>query len=151
MGDNIFLVRAAQKLVRLWRADATVTGYRVMDPERFGVVEFDDDFRAALSLGRKRKQPKINWAVTGLYFYDSKVVRYAKRVKPSGIGEAGDHFYQPDCLEEGKRPPLNCWAGAGWIRARQSRLRASTFVRAIGNARALKYLSQEVHGATAAG
>ena len=85
LGDNIFFGQSFSPKLRSVAArteGATIFGYQVMDPERFGVVEFDDNFRA-LSLEEKPKQPKSNWAVTGLYFYDGKVAEYAKRVKPS--------------------------------------------------------------------
>ena len=89
LGDNIFYgsglgehLRAAVKN----RGRATVFGYYVKDPERFGVVEFDSAGKA-VSLEEKPKAPKSNYAVTGLYFYDKRVVEYAKKLKPSARGE----------------------------------------------------------------
>lgn len=89
LGDNIFyghgltkrLQRAANK-----RKGATIFGYYVDDPERFGIVEFDNDGKA-ISLEEKPEYPKSNYCVTGLYFYDNKVVEYAKKLKPSNRGE----------------------------------------------------------------
>lgn len=89
LGDNIFHGYGFQtmlKNVKKREKGATVFGYTVKDPERFGVVEFDKD-KKAISLEEKPKKPKSNYAVTGLYFYDNKVVQYAKTLKPSARGE----------------------------------------------------------------
>ncbi|EKN6298131.1 glucose-1-phosphate thymidylyltransferase, partial [Yersinia enterocolitica] len=89
LGDNIYFGQSFSPKLRAVAArphGATVFGYQVMDPERFGVVEFDDNFRA-LSIEEKPTQPKSNWAVTGLYFYDNQVIDFAKKVKPSSRGE----------------------------------------------------------------
>lgn len=92
LGDNIFTghgiglkLEAAVKNADEGRG-ATVFGYYVEDPERFGIVEFDDNWRA-ISIEEKPQKPKSNYCVTGLYFYDNKVVEYAKNLKPSARGE----------------------------------------------------------------
>lgn len=89
LGDNIFFGQgfgSKLDMVAERQSGATVFGYQVMSPQRFGVVEFDENYRA-LSIEEKPLQPKSNWAVTGLYFYDNKVVDLAKQVKPSERGE----------------------------------------------------------------
>lgn len=108
LGDNIFygngLKSALEKAVdNSKKGYATVFGYHVEDPERFGVVEFDFSSKA-ISLEEKPKEPKSNYAVTGLYFYDNRVVEFAKKVKPSKRGELeitdlNRMYLEADCLE----------------------------------------------------
>ncbi|MDZ4179076.1 MAG: sugar phosphate nucleotidyltransferase, partial [Coriobacteriia bacterium] len=91
LGDNIFYGGGMAEMLRSAREDAAhggavVFGYQVRDPERYGVVEFDSDGRV-LSIEEKPKAPRSNYAVTGLYFYDSRVCEMAKRVEPSARGE----------------------------------------------------------------
>mgnify|MGYP001447292830 CR=1 FL=1 len=89
LGDNIFFGHAMSDYLReaaKRRKGATVFAYRVSDPQRYGVVEFDSSSRA-ISLEEKPKQPKSDWAVTGIYFYDGSVVERARSLKPSARGE----------------------------------------------------------------
>ena len=89
LGDNIFFGNGMDKLLRQAMSrttGATVFGYHVRDPQRYGVVEFDNSLRA-VSIEEKPENPKSNYAVTGLYFYDSEIVSIARQVRPSARGE----------------------------------------------------------------
>ena len=106
LGDNIFcgngLKRHLRRAVEAAEAagGATVFGYHVDDPERFGVVEFDDAFNA-ISIEEKPERPKSNYAVTGLYFYDARVCELARKVKPSARGELEITTLNQMYLEDG--------------------------------------------------
>ena len=108
LGDNIFYGSGFSGTLKKCVAKnnkATVFGYFVKDPERFGVVEFDNSGKA-LSIEEKPLHPKSNYAVTGLYFYDNKVTEYAKALKPSARGELEITDLNRIYLEEGRLPRI---------------------------------------------
>ena len=117
LGDNIYYGHdfSASLQAASVRVDgATVFGYHVVDPERYGVVEFDDDWRV-LSLEEKPLKPKSNYAVTGLYFYDSHVVDYAKSVRPSSRGELEITDLNSMYLDNGKLNVELIGRGSAWL------------------------------------
>ncbi|GDX04559.1 glucose-1-phosphate thymidylyltransferase RfbA [Buttiauxella sp. A111] len=135
LGDNIFFGQSfGRKLesVACRKTGATIFGYQVMDPERFGVVEFDNEFRA-LSIEEKPAQPKSNWAVTGLYFYDKQVVELAKMVKPSHRGELEITTLNQMYLEMGTLNVELLGRGFAWLDTgtHDSLIDASQFVHTI--------------------
>ncbi|NFG59156.1 glucose-1-phosphate thymidylyltransferase RfbA [Clostridium botulinum] len=117
LGDNIFhgngLTAHLKKAVEN-EERATVFGYYVDDPERFGVVEFDENEKA-ISLEEKPEIPKSNYAVTGLYFYDNKVCEYAKSLKPSKRGELEITDLNRIYLEKGRLDVITLGRGYGWL------------------------------------
>ncbi|WP_114193586.1 glucose-1-phosphate thymidylyltransferase RfbA [Edaphovirga cremea] len=135
LGDNIFFGQSfGKKLLSVVERNqgATVFGYQVMDPERFGVVEFNDKFRA-LSLVEKPSKPKSNWAVTGLYFYDQNVVEMAKQVKPSPRGELEITTLNQMYLEKGALNVELLGRGFAWLDTgtHESLIEASQFIHTI--------------------
>lgn len=117
LGDNIFhgngFINQLRKVANT-KNKATVFGYYVEDPERFGVVEFDNNGKA-ISLEEKPANPKSNYAVTGLYFYDNKVCEYAKTLKPSKRGELEITDLNKIYLEKGKLDVITLGRGHGWL------------------------------------
>ena len=135
LGDNIYFGESfGRKLETVAQRNegATVFGYQVMDPERFGVVEFDNKNKA-ISLEEKPKAPKSNWAVTGLYFYDRNVVDLAKKVKPSHRGELEITTLNEMYLEQGNLNVEKLGRGFAWLDTgtHESLLEASQFIHTI--------------------
>ena len=135
LGDNIFYGQGFTPMLRqaVSRAKgATVFGYQVKDPERFGVVEFDQQKRA-ISLEEKPKQPKSHFAVTGLYFYDNDVIQIAKQVKPSERGELEITTVNQMYLERGDLNVELLGRGFAWLDTgtHSSLLEAAQFVETI--------------------
>tara|TARA_B110000238_G_scaffold146047_1_gene157519 strand:+ start:244 stop:1110 length:867 start_codon:yes stop_codon:yes gene_type:complete len=135
LGDNIFwgqgfrllLNRAVER-----KNGATVFGYQVNDPKRFGVVEFDKN-KKVLSIEEKPKNPKSNFAITGLYFYDNKVIKMAKSVKPSDRGELEITTLNQMYLEQGELNVETLGRGFAWLDTGtiESLLEATMFVETI--------------------
>jgi len=139
LGDNIFyggwFRKNLQEAVKnAENGKATIFGYYVRDPERFGIVEFDKD-KVVLSVEEKPKQPKSNYAITGLYFYDNRVVEMAKKVKPSARGELEITDLNRLYLEENDLKVQILGRGFAWLDTgtMESLMEASVFVQTIQN------------------
>ncbi|MBE5215464.1 glucose-1-phosphate thymidylyltransferase RfbA [Pectobacterium sp. A535-S3-A17] len=135
LGDNIYFGQSFGKKLEAVAAKeegATIFGYQVTDAERFGVVEFDQDFRA-LSIEEKPVKPKSNWAVTGLYFYDKNIVEMAKQVKPSHRGELEITTLNQMYLEQGNLNVELLGRGFAWLDTgtHDSLIEASQFIHTI--------------------
>ncbi|QHM97142.1 MULTISPECIES: glucose-1-phosphate thymidylyltransferase RfbA [Kosakonia] len=142
LGDNIYFGQSFGKKLEVasqMTSGAMVFGYQVQDPERFGVVEFDANFKA-LSIEEKPLRPKSNWAVTGLYFYDKHVVEMAKQVKPSQRGELEITTLNQMYLEQGNLQVELLGRGFAWLDTgtHDSLVEASQFIHTIEKRQGMK-------------
>ena len=150
LGDNIFYGNGFREQLRraVRRAESgegsTVFGYYVDDPERFGVVEFDENYNA-VSIEEKPEHPKSNYAVTGLYFYNSDVVKMAKQVKPSARGELEITTLNQMYLDQGKLDVQLLGRGYAWLDTgtMDSLVEAATFVQTVEQRQGIKISSPE--------
>lgn len=143
LGDNIFYGSDFAKLVQHaanFDEGATVFAYYVNSPEDYGVVEFNKETGQAISLEEKPKNPRSNYAVTGLYFYDKDIVNVAKSIKPSARGELEITDVNKIYLERGKLRVEKMRRGYAWLDTgtHESLLQAATFVQTIQNRQGLK-------------
>lgn len=143
LGDNIFYIQSQMKTYRTLVNDehnqATVFGYHVADPERFGVIEFDKE-NHVISIEEKPKKPKSNYAVTGLYFYPSDVVQKAEKLKPSARGELEITDLNKLYLKENRLNVIPLKRGNAWLDAGtpDSLMDSSQFVQIIEQRQGLK-------------
>ncbi|CAM3031102.1 glucose-1-phosphate thymidylyltransferase RfbA [Vibrio mytili] len=142
LGDNIFYGQSFSQVLRRaagQKTGATVFGYQVKDPERFGVVEFDSEMKAR-TIEEKPKVPKSNYAVTGLYFYDNRVVDWAKTIQPSERGELEITALNQMYLEDSSLNVELLGRGFAWLDSgtHESLHQASSFVQTIEEVQGLK-------------
>jgi len=150
LGDNIFYGNGFSRILKAAAVNAekngraTVFGYYVSDPERFGIVEFDDNGKV-ISVEEKPEQPKSNYAITGLYFYDKRVVELAKQVRPSARGELEITSLNAMYLEQGDLDVQLLGRGFAWLDTgtMDSLVDAADFVRMVEKRQGIKISAPE--------